>query len=135
MRAIEINEPTIRAVSKYLNNNDVTILNVDFEDAIKGIRKGALVYFDPPYHPVSQSSNFTGYVQGGFNMFDQVRLRDLCVELDKKGVNFLLSNSSAPLIKDLYKDFNIKIVKANRAINSNAKKRGEIDEVLIRNYE
>ncbi len=130
-----VNESTIRAVSKYFNNNDITILNGDFEDAVKGIRKGAFVYFDPPYHPVSQSSNFTGYVPGGFDMFEQVRLRDLCIELDKKGVNFLLSNSSTPLIKDLYKDFNIKIVKANRVINSNAKKRGEIDEVLIRNYE
>jgi DNA adenine methylase len=130
-----VNETTIRAVSKYLNNNNVIILNGDFEIAVKGIRKGAFVYFDPPYDPVSESSNFTGYVQGGFNMFDQVRLRDLCVELDSKGVKFLVSNSATPLIEDLYRDFNIRYVKANRSINSNAKKRGEVDEVLIRNYE
>lgn len=130
-----VNETTIRAVSRYLNNNNVTILNEDFESAVKGIRKGAFVYFDPPYDPVSKSSNFTGYVQGGFNIFDQIRLRDLCVDLDKKGVKFLLSNSASPQIEFLYKDFNIKYVKANRSINSNAKKRGEVDEVLIRNYE
>ncbi|RLD54188.1 MAG: DNA adenine methylase [Bacteroidetes bacterium] len=130
-----VNETTIRAVSNYMNNNDITLLNGDFEDAVKGIRKGAFVYFDPPYHPISQSSNFTGYVQGGFNMFDQVRLRDLCIKLDSKGVKFLLSNSATPLIQDLYRDFNIEYVKANRSINSNAKKRGAIDEVLIRNYE
>jgi DNA adenine methylase len=130
-----VNETTIRAVSKYLNNNDITILNADFEEALKGIKKGSFVYFDPPYHPVSASSNFTGYVQGGFDMYEQVRLRDLCDKLDKGGVKFLLSNSATLFIEDLYKDYKISYVKANRSINSNAKKRGEIDEVLICNYE
>lgn len=130
-----VNETTIRAVSKYLNNNSITILNNDFEASLKGIRKGSFVYFDPPYHPVSESSNFTGYIKGGFDINEQIRLRDLCKKLDEKGVNFLLSNSSTEFIIDLYNDFNINYVKANRAINSNAKKRGEIDEVLIRNYE
>ncbi len=130
-----VNDATIRAVNKYFNNNDITMLNEDFEDAVNDIKKGSFVYFDPPYDPVSKSSNFTGYVQGGFNMFDQVRLRDLCVSIDSKGVKFLLSNSATALIEDLFKDFNIKYVKANRNVNSNAKKRGQIDEVLIRNYE
>lgn len=130
-----VNETTIRAVSKYLNTNKITILNKDFEEALKGIKKGSFVYFDPPYHPVSASSNFTGYVQGGFDMYEQVRLRDLCNKLNEKGINFLLSNSATQFIEDLYKDYKISYVKANRSINSNAKKRGEIDEVLIRNYE
>lgn len=130
-----VNETTIRAVSKYLNTNKITILNGDFEEALKGIKKGSFVYFDPPYHPVSASSNFTGYVQGGFDMYEQVRLRDLCNKLNEKEINFLLSNSATQFIEDLYKDYKISYVKANRSINSNAKKRGEIDEVLIRNYE
>ncbi len=79
-----VNETTIKAVSKFLRNNDITILNEDFEDAVKGIQKGAFVYFDPPYHPVSDSSNFTGYIKGGFDIYEQVRLRDLCYKLDKK---------------------------------------------------
>lgn len=130
-----VNETTIRAVSKYLNTNKITILNGDFEEALKGIKKGSFVYFDPPYHPVSASSNFTGYVQGGFDMYEQVRLSDLCNKLNEKGINFLLSNSATQFIEDLYKEYKISYVKANRSINSNAKKRGEIDEVLIRNYE
>lgn len=130
-----VNETTIRAVSKYLNTNNITILSRDFEEALIGIKKGSFVYFDPPYHPISASSNFTGYVQGGFDMYEQVRLRDLCNKLNEKGVNFLLSNSATQFIEDLYEDYKISFVKANRSINSNAKKRGEIDEVLIRNYE
>ena len=130
-----VNEITLRAVHKYLTTNNITILNQDFETIFDNIKKNDFVYLDPPYDPVSKSSNFTGYNQGGFSTDDQVRLRELCDKLDKKGVKFLLSNSATDFIKEEYKDYQINIVKANRSINSNAKKRGAVDEVLIRNYE
>lgn len=130
-----VNEPVLRAVSKYLQNNDIDLLSGDFEDALKGARKGAFVYLDPPYDPISKSSNFTGYVEGGFGSDQQERLRDVCIKLHQKGVNFLLSNSATPFIKDLYKDFEIIEVGAKRQINSVASKRGEVTEVLVRNYE
>ena len=130
-----VDEVTLRAVSKYFNKADIKILNGDFESSLKGIRKGAFVYFDPPYDPVSSSANFTGYDKGGFNRDEQIRLKNLCDKLDKKGVKFLLSNSSTEFIKDLYKEYDVKIVKAKRSINSNGNSRGEVDEVLVRNYE
>lgn len=129
------NDITLRAVSKYLNENDIKFINGDFEEALKGIRKGSFVYFDPPYYPISDSSSFTGYTLDGFSKEDQERLKKLCDKLTKKGVKFLLSNSAAPFILELYKDYNIELVKANRNINSNGAKRGEINEVLVRNYE
>lgn len=129
------NEIVLRAVSNYLNNNNVKFLNVDFEEAVKGIRKDSFVYFDPPYHPLSDSSSFTGYTLDGFDKDDQIRLKKLCDKLNQKGVKFLLSNSSAPFILDLYKDYKIEMVGATRSINSVAEKRGEINEVLVRNYE
>ena len=116
--------------------NEIT-LNCDFEEALKGIRKGSYVYFDPPYDPVSDSSSFTGYTLDGFNKSDQIRLKKLCDKLNNKGVKFLLSNSATDFIIDLYnenKDFKIEIVSATRNINADAHKRGEINEVLIRNY-
>ena len=130
-----VNEKTLRAVSQYLNENDIQLHSKDFETVLKKAKKEAFVYFDPPYDPVSKSANFTGYVQGGFGEADQIRLRDLCIKLDKKGIRFLLSNAATPFIKDLYQDFDIQYVKAIRSINSNGKKRGGVDEVLIRNYE
>lgn len=130
-----VNEPVLRAVSKYLQNNDIDLLSGDFEDVLKNARRGAFVYLDPPYDPVSKSSNFTGYVEGGFGADQQERLRDVCVRLDRKGVKFLLSNSATRLIKDLYRDFEIIEVGAKRHINSVASKRGEVTEVLVRNYE
>lgn len=129
-----VNEPVLRAVSAYLNQNDIKILNVDFEQAVKGARKGAFVYFDPPYDPVSKSSNFTGYIEGGFGADEQERLRDICVDLDKKGVKFLLSNSATYFMKDLYKDFEVIEVNAKRHINSVGTKRGFVAEILVRNY-
>ncbi|WP_298839738.1 DNA adenine methylase [uncultured Clostridium sp.] len=129
------NDIALKAVSKYLNENNITFLNGDFEEALHGIRKGSFVYFDPPYYPISDSSSFTGYTLDGFSKKDQERLKKLCDKLTKQGVKFLLSNSSAPFILELYKDYNIEFVKANRNINSNGAKRGEINEVLVSNYE
>ncbi|MDL2315432.1 DNA adenine methylase [Bacteroidales bacterium OttesenSCG-928-C19] len=130
-----INEPTLKAVHKYLNANNIQISSKDYSEILNELDKKSFVYLDPPYHPISESSNFTGYVQGGWNIFDQTDLKTACDELDKKGIKFLLSNSSSGIIKDLYRDYKISIVKANRAINSNGADRGEVDEVLIRNYE
>ncbi|HHT49680.1 MAG TPA: DNA adenine methylase [Firmicutes bacterium] len=130
-----VNEITLRAVSNYFNKAKITFKCGDFEEAVKGIRKGSFVYFDPPYDPVSDSANFTGYDKGGFTRDEQVRLKRLCDKLNSRNIKFLLSNSATGFILDLYKNYNITIVKANRAINSKGDKRGEVNEVLVRNYE
>lgn len=130
-----VNEPVIRAVSKYLNSAQIQILNGDYEVILKDIPTNSFVYLDPPYHPISESSNFTGYVQGGWNEKDQLRLRNVCNALNDKGIKFLLSNSSSDFIKDIYSDYHIYVVQANRAVNSDSSKRGQVDEFLISNYE
>ncbi len=133
------NEVTIKAVSKYFNKANIEFRNVDFVEAVKDINQDSFVYFDPPYDPVSDSANFTGYDKGGFDREEQKRLKMLCDQLDERGISFLLSNSATAFIKDLYSDpnrnYQIEIIKAKRTINSNANGRGEIDEVLVRNYE
>lgn len=129
------NEITLKSVGKYFNDSKIIFKCGDFEEGVKGIRKGSFVYLDPPYDPVSDSSNFTGYAKGGFDRNEQKRLKRLCDKLNKRGIKFLLSNSATDFIMDLYKEYDIEIIKAKRAINSNGKKRGEVDEVLVRNYE
>ena len=130
-----VNEPTIRAVSKYLNAAEVEIHCGDYAEILKDIPQNSFVYLDPPYHPLSESSNFTGYTQGGWAEKDQLRLRDVCDGLNRKGVKFLLSNSSADFIKRIYSDYDVHVVKASRAVNSDPAKRGAVDELLIRNYD
>jgi DNA adenine methylase len=129
-----VNEPTLRAVSSYLNSNNIRIENTDYETILKAADKNSFVYLDPPYHPVSGSSNFTGYVRGGWDESDQIRLKEACDRLDKQGIKFLQSNSCVDFIKELYSGYQIYIVKANRAVNSDSDKRGEVEEVLIKNY-
>ena len=129
-----VNEITIRAVSNYFKKADITFMSKDFAEVLKGARKGAFVYLDPPYDPVSDTASFTGYDKGGFNRDEQIRLKNVCDKLNEKGIRFLLSNSATDFIKDLYADYRIEIVKAKRAINSNGDKRGEIDEVLVMNF-
>ena len=128
-----VNEVVLRAISKYLNGNEISIRSGDYKDVLNGIEKNSFVYLDPPYMPISSSSSFTGYTEGGFGYDKQVELKEECDKLNSKGVHFLQSNSDCEKIRELYKAYRIKIVKANRAINSDAKKRGQINEVLIYN--
>jgi len=130
-----INEITIRAVNKYLNEAEIELKCCDYGEILGDITKGAFVYLDPPYDPVSSSANFTGYVKGRFNKDEQSRLKSVCDKLTSKGVRFLLSNSSTDFILNLYKDYNIEIIQAKRSVNSNGNKRGKVDEVLVRNYD
>lgn len=130
-----VNEPVLRAVSKYLNNKKISIRSEDYQTILKTTTPKDFIYLDPPYDPVSNSSSFTGYSKGGFDRKDQIRLRDACIELNRRGIPFLLSNSNTPFIQELYKDFRVEIVFAKRSINAIPEKRGAIEEVLVRNYE
>lgn len=130
-----VNETTLRAVSNYFNTANIIFKCCDFEEAVKGCRKSSFIYFDPPYDPISDTSSFTGYDKGGFDKAEQKRLKDLCDNLNNRGVKFLLSNSQTQFILDLYKDYRIEIVQAKRTINSKGNKRGEVNEVLVMNYE
>lgn len=129
-----VNEPVLRAVNKYFSTNSISFCNEDFAVTLERVGKGGFVYLDPPYDPVSDTASFTGYNKGGFDRSEQMRLKQCCDELTKRGVKFLLSNSATAFIKDLYKDYDISVVQAKRAINADASKRGAIEEVLIRNY-
>ncbi|WP_135535853.1 DNA adenine methylase [Halostella pelagica] len=122
----------IRAASETLDG--VTINNDDFEYVLTEATAGDLVYFDPPYQPVSTTANFNDYHADGFDKDDQRRLRDLAAALDDEGVHVVVSNS--PPVADLYEDlpaFEVDVVNATRAINSDGDERGEVAEVLITN--
>ncbi len=101
-------------ISEYLNENDIEILQTDFAEAVKDAQTGDFVYFDPPYIPLNETSSFTSYTHEGFSYEEQIRLRNTFKELTERGVYAMLSNSSSPLVEELYKDFNIYFVEAQR---------------------
>ena len=100
-------------------------------DISRRVRRGDLVYFDPPYDPVSKTSSFTAYAKDGFGREEQIRLAELFARLAKRGVHVVLSNSDTPFIQDLYKGFRIDRVYARRAINARADRRGPVGELII----
>jgi len=130
-----VNKEVLMAVSKYLSKADVTILNGDYYESIRNASKGDFIYFDPPYAPQSDDKqSFVGYTLNGFNSDEQIRLKNTLDELTEKSVKVMISNSNVPLINSLYEAYNIKVVEANRNINSNKAGRGTVEEVLIMNY-
>lgn len=130
-------EVNLRKVSKALQN--VEIAHQDYKEVFKKAKKGDFVYFDPPYHPMSQTASFTSYTKEAFGAKEQVELRDVFLKLHKKGCFVMLSNSNADFINEIYgelKSHAIKVhkVEANRAINSKGNGRGKVKEVLVTNY-
>ena len=131
-----VNEDNLRSVSAILNTSKVAIKCRDFESVLRDAKKGDLVYFDPPYQPVSNTANFTSYTNKSFTYDDLHRLSELCLKLDSKGCKVLLSNSDSEEVAKIFSDkpWKINKIQANRSINSNSKKRTGHFELLIKNY-
>lgn len=126
------------ACSKLLQNVEMQI--GDYKKCINFIDKETFVYIDPPYRPITQTSAFTSYSENGFSDKEQIELGRFITEISDKGAFILASNSDPKntdkndnFFDELYSNFEIKRVSASRMINSNAKKRGTINEILITN--
>ena len=127
-------ETRLRAASQALQT--AQLVAADFEEVVKTAESGDFIYFDPPYAPLNATSSFTSYSKHGFTATDQKRLATTVATLTAKGCLIMLSNSSAPLIHELYADngYHLHPIQARRNINSKAEKRGPIKELLITNY-
>ena len=126
-------------ISKILQATDIRY--GDFTSCENGIDSESFVYFDPPYRPISQTSSFTQYSKSDFDDDSQIRLASFFQKLDQKGAKLMLSNSDPKntnprdrFFEHAYAGYRIECVKANRMINSDAQKRGKINELLIMNY-
>lgn len=119
----------LRAASALLGRT--TLRCCDYRTAVADARRADFVYFDPPYDPLTVTANFTSYTSDSFGGSHQRELADTARALVARGCGVMLSNSDTPFIRSLYKDFQIDRVKCSRAINSNAAKRGDVDEVII----
>jgi DNA adenine methylase len=125
-------ELNLRACSHALSGARIEVQSyLSIEEQVE---QGDLVYLDPPYVPVSETSSFTSYTKDGFGFSDQIALRDLFSRLASKGAYVMLSNSDSLFVEGLYQGFNIKEVSATRAINAKAADRGPVGEFIITNY-
>lgn len=135
-----VDKAHLRNISKYLYKGHVH--TNDFQEFFEGLlahHKGlltdkTLVYIDPPYVPLTLTSNFTDYTPNGFTQYDQLRLKMIIGVLTNLGVKVILSNSSAQWVYDTYAGYNIYEIEAARAINSVGTKRGKVKELIITNF-
>lgn len=127
------NEERLRLASVALQ--DVTLLSADFENVVETAVAEDFIYLDPPYAPLTATSSFTQYDRHGFALADQIRLSEIVGQLTKRGCKVMLSNSSAPIIYELYaSDYRLVEMQARRNINSKGNRRGPVKELLILNY-
>ena len=131
-------EENLRACSKLLQNVEMKV--GDYKECGTFIDKKTFVYIDPPYRPLTQTAAFTSYSENGFADKEQIELGNFITEISRKGAVVLASNSDPKnadknddFFDKLYANFKIERVSASRMINSNAKKRGSINELLISN--
>lgn len=107
------------------------------------VKSGSFIYYDPPYRPLSRTASFTAYSKGAFGDEEQKRLAGMFRDLDRRGVYQMLSNSDPKntdpkddFFEDAYRKYQDTFyrVPASRSINSNASRRGRINEIVITNY-
>jgi DNA adenine methylase len=125
----------LHQISNYFNTNEIKILNKNFESAVSTAGKNSFIYFDPPYYSPDKT-NFTGYQADGFGEDEQEKLRNVMVKMTNREVKCLLSNSDTKYIRELYNFdyFDIISVQAKRVINSDSSGRGNVNELLIKNW-
>lgn len=121
-------EKEIRLFSEKLAN--ATFASSDFKVVLKNAKKGDVVYCDPPYVPLSTTSNFTAYSAGGFGQEQQERLAELSLKLSLKGIPVIISNHYTPMTKILYKDARKYKVDVRRLISCDGKNRNIVKEVI-----
>ena len=128
----------IRECSQLLQNVQMHV--GDYSYCRDFIDENTFVYLDPPYRPLTESSSFTSYNENGFSDVQQIELGNFITEMAHRGALIVASNSDPhnaneqdEFFDNLYADFNIERVQAARMVNSNARRRGPINELLISN--
>lgn len=119
----------LRAVSKSLSK--AKLVEKSFEWVLKEAKKGDIVYFDPPYYPISDTSKFVGYTPNGFGLEEHTRLAMVFHQLAAKGITTILSNSCCPTTLALYRDYKIIELKGNRCIGGPASYRKPVREIMV----
>ncbi len=136
----KINVPFGRYKKPYFPEKELHVLasklshsklySLDFEDVFKKAKAGDVFYCDPPYVPLSDTSNFTAYSAGGFSLEQQQRLADLSLALSKQGIPVVVSNHFTPITQKLYRHARKYKVEVRRLISCDGENRNMAKEVI-----
>lgn len=123
----------LRSVSSLLNRTNAQIECVGYEQILRQACADDFVYLDPPFSPISETSNFTEYTMGGFGTGDQLNVAKVFKSLNNRKCKVVLSNSDSALVRELYKDFEVIEVSSLRCINCKSARRAGNTELIIFN--
>lgn len=127
------NLKNILSISNFLNKNNIDISNDNYENKIKMAQKNDFIFLDPPYD--FENKGFDSYTSNSFGKEGQIKLNELLIDADKRGVKWILTNHNTKLINEIYKKFNIYKIPVNRFINSDSNNRqNSTFETIITNY-
>jgi len=121
--------------SELLRISDATIVCDTYKNIISKCENNDFIYLDPPYFPISKTSNFTDYTKECFGILEHNELAKEFERLSSIGVKAILSNSNSEYIKSLYKKYNIIKIRSLRNINCNPHKRKDHYDLIILNYD
>lgn len=127
-----VNDGGIRAINAFLNQNEIKLMNGDYRQALKGMRKKDFVFLDPPYYPLKKDY-FTRYDASPFGIEEQKELKKFCDKLNARGIRFIQTNSNCAEMRKLYENYSFEEVQVRRSINANANGR-KGTELIIKNY-
>lgn len=127
-----VDEETLRNASVLLKNTVLTCSS--YEESALFCNENDFIYFDPPYAPISNTSNFKSYHRSGWNWLDQQQLHGTFCALDEQGCKLMLSNAATPELQYMYRKFNVEIVQAPRSVGARHGSASTVNELVIRNY-
>jgi DNA adenine methylase len=136
-----VDAENLYACNAVLSHPCITLKSQSYLETLEPIKnfvslgRQVFVYLDPPYVPLSITSSFTQYSKDGFSMKDQHELRNYCDELSSLGVKWMQSNSSAPIVFDMYKQYKIDVVSVKRNASALPSSRKTVNETIITNYD
>ena len=138
-----VDRPLLSLASGALGSPRVEVRHTGFDRILEDAHQGDFVYFDPPYAPLTRTANFRGYTGRAFADEEQQRLQQILIELSRRGVHVLLSNSTAAAVRRLYErnphvsaaGLRTWRFPARRAVNSKADRRGAVDELVVSNIQ
>lgn len=102
----------------------------DFTQSLTHAGEHSVIYADPPYVPLNQTSYFTQYAGQGFDLTQQEELARLAQKLSHQGVAVLLSNHDTPFTRGVYSGAQLTSVEVLRSISATTKGRKYVKELL-----
>ena len=128
----KFNYDNLRKASKSIKNTNFS--SGDFSNIMQNVKKGDLVFLDPPYTVTHNSNGFIQYNQKIFSLSEQYRLSEMIDKVKDIGAYYILTNAAHPEVKNIFqKDDAFFEVSRASTIGGTGSKRGKYAELIMTN--